>query len=239
MAMIDQDDSPYAMKDLKGQAVGIDIGLAKDIAKDLGVELQILRSAATHDEVVEQVFQGKADIGISELSITLARAEKINYSNPYVLVKKAVLLNRGHFFHLRKNAEESLLSFLTGDHKLGVRKGSSYVGFAKFQFPQAKIAEYPTKRDLMDALDKGLIAGVLWDEFELESALLSLREGPLRYIAVVMDIPPDQVAMILPKDDLNFLRWINAFLELNRETLYINDLLKMYFTHLKQIKVDV
>src|SRR3989344_3715506 len=234
VAMIGHDAPPYEMKNSQGQAIGIDVSLAKDIAKDLGVDLKILRTATTYDDVVEQVFQGKADIGISNLSITLGRAEKVNYSSPYVSLKKTVLLNRANFFRTRQRQDDSLESFFRNGHKLGVMKGTSYVEFARLQFPQAEIVEYSNEDELIKALAVRQIAGIFWDEFELERILILYKEGPIRYIAVVMDVSSDKAGIAVPKGDLNFLRWINTFLQLNRKPLEISDLLKIHLSNLNK-----
>src|SRR3989344_1074816 len=236
VSMIRDDDPPYVMKNPQGQMIGIDISLAQDIAKNMGVDLKILRTATTYDDVVEQVFQGKADIGISNLSITLGRAEKVNYSIPYVSLKKTILLNRGHFFRTRQRENDSLESFFQKGHKLGVMKGSSYVEFSKMYFPKAEIAEYPTNEDLLHALDTQQIAGVFWDEFEMEKVIFLSPGGPIRYFVVKMNVPSDKSAMVLPKQDLDFLQWVDTFLELSRRTFKIQDVLNMYMAHLREKK---
>src|SRR3989344_4753974 len=234
VSMIREDDPPYVMKNPQGQMIGIDISLAQDIAKNMGVDLKILRTATTYDDVVEQVFQGKADIGISNLSITLGRAEKVNYSSPYVSLKKTILLNRANFFRTRQRQDDSLESFFRNGHKLGVMKGTSYVEFARLQFPQAEIVEYSNEDELIKALAVRQIAGIFWDEFELERILILYKEGPIRYIAVVMDVSSYKAGIAVPKGDLNFLRWINTFLQLNRKPLEISDLLKIHLSNLNK-----
>ena len=57
-----------------GELMGIEVDLAKAIAKELKVSVRFDRSPATFNEVVDVVARQDADLGISKLSRTLARA---------------------------------------------------------------------------------------------------------------------------------------------------------------------
>jgi ABC-type amino acid transport substrate-binding protein len=81
---------PYEGKRL----VGCDILLATRIAEQLGVRLQLDRSFSDYESVCRSVASGKADIGISMLSITLKRAQYLRFSTPYAVVRTGVLVDR-------------------------------------------------------------------------------------------------------------------------------------------------
>ena len=49
------------MTDQQGHLVGVDVTLAKEIAAQLGVKLQFVRTATTFDAVIELVKAGDAD----------------------------------------------------------------------------------------------------------------------------------------------------------------------------------
>src|SRR5262245_39891676 len=85
---------PFFMQDATGQLTGYDIALARDIAKHLGVKIIFNREATTVDDLIDQVATGQADIAISFLSRTLHRAMKVNFTEPYLQVKKTLLVNR-------------------------------------------------------------------------------------------------------------------------------------------------
>jgi polar amino acid transport system substrate-binding protein len=234
VAMLKEDDPPYSMKDSQGNMTGIDILIAKEIAHYLKVKVKILRSAPTYDAVVDQVVQGEADIAISNLSISLDRAGKVNFSNPYVSLKKAILFNQKTFMHLKKREKDSLKSIFQRGNKMGVLKGSAYAEFSKSEFPKAGHVLYDNWFRLIHDLDKGRIAGAFWDQFEIEKIILLHHRGPLHYMAVVIDSSEDKVAMVLPKNDLHFQNWINTFLEIRVQQMGSNDLLRFYMNHLKK-----
>lgn len=228
VAMAQEDQPPFFGTDKQGQAIGVDVELSQEIAHNLGVKLKLLRTAVTYDEVVNQVAEGKADLAISNLSITLQRAQKVNYSKQYITVKKSILLNQKTFSELKKTDNESLKSFFQAGNKLGVVKGSSYVEFSKIEFPQADLVEYDTWEGLVKDLDKGIIAAGFWDEFEVDKIIFFQPQGAFRYQAISLKVPTDKVAIVVPLSQQNFLNWINTLLDLKTERLTVKDLLNLY-----------
>jgi polar amino acid transport system substrate-binding protein len=72
---------PFGMTDDKMQPTGSDVDLAKLLAKDLGVQLEIVTT--TGPSRIPMLQTNKADIVVSTLSITPDRAKVIDFSIPY------------------------------------------------------------------------------------------------------------------------------------------------------------
>jgi polar amino acid transport system substrate-binding protein len=79
---------PYGMMDEKLQPTGVDVDVARKLAKDLGVELEIVSS--TGASRVPNLQTNKADLIISTLSITPERAKVIDFSVPYMPIQTIV-----------------------------------------------------------------------------------------------------------------------------------------------------
>ena len=78
---IDLTNSPYGRTDDKMQPSGSDVDIAKLLAKDLGVEFEIIPT--TGSSRIPLLQTGKADLVISSLSITPERAKAVDFSVPY------------------------------------------------------------------------------------------------------------------------------------------------------------
>src|SRR5512132_4337065 len=78
---IDTAIPPFGMTDDKMQPTGSDVDLAKLLAKDLGVQLEIVTT--TGPSRIPMLQTNKADIVVSTLSITPDRAKVIDFSIPY------------------------------------------------------------------------------------------------------------------------------------------------------------
>ncbi|HZH05943.1 MAG TPA: transporter substrate-binding domain-containing protein [Lautropia sp.] len=84
---------PYGMMDDKLQPAGVDVEVARKLAKDLGVELEIVSS--TGASRVPNLQTNKADLIISTLSITPERAKVIDFSVPYMPIQTIVFAPKG------------------------------------------------------------------------------------------------------------------------------------------------
>ena len=79
---------PYGMMDDKVQPTGVDVEVARKLAADLGVEMEIVSS--TGASRVPNLQTNKADLIISTLSITPERAKVIDFSVPYMPIQTIV-----------------------------------------------------------------------------------------------------------------------------------------------------
>ncbi len=96
VAMLGVDTPPF-FYEKKGELVGLEVDLAKSIAKELGVNVRFNRNAKSFNGVVDIIARGEADIALSKLSRTLARTQVISFSQPYLTLNHALLLNRVKF----------------------------------------------------------------------------------------------------------------------------------------------
>ncbi|MFY9510809.1 MAG: transporter substrate-binding domain-containing protein [Rubrivivax sp.] len=81
LVAIDLGNPPHGMMDDKFQKVGSDVETAQMLARDLGVELEIVQVPTPSR--VQYLLTNKADLVISALSITPDRKKVIDFSIPY------------------------------------------------------------------------------------------------------------------------------------------------------------
>lgn len=82
----------HLLKDGKDEIVGFDIEIAKAIADEMGVELEI--KDLDFDGIIPSIASGQADIGIAGLSATPEREEAVNFSVPYFTNEQVVLVRK-------------------------------------------------------------------------------------------------------------------------------------------------
>ena len=73
-----------------GDYAGIDIEIAKQIAKELNLKLDIQNMP--FDSIIAAVASNKADIGISGFTVTDERKKSINFSDSYAKSKQAIIV---------------------------------------------------------------------------------------------------------------------------------------------------
>lgn len=85
---VDMGSPPYAMTNQQMQPEGSDVETAQLLAKDLGVELEIVPT--TGQGRIPVLLSGKADLTIATFSITPERAKSVAFSNPYGIIRSVV-----------------------------------------------------------------------------------------------------------------------------------------------------
>ncbi len=210
VALLGADNAPFFMGD--NPPAGLDIKISQGLADALGVDLEFNRSADTFNDVVDQVYQLKADIAISKLSRTLSRAKRVQFSRPYVTMRQGLLVNRVQLAEQTEGNQviEAIRNF---SGNVGVIQGSSYVGFIKQKFPKATIKEYPTWDDIVDAVINGDIQAAYRDELEVKKIIYKNPDAALRLQTIALNDTQDQIAMALPWDSRHLRDFVNQYLE--------------------------
>jgi polar amino acid transport system substrate-binding protein len=72
---------PFGILDKSNQPDGSEIATARQLAKDLGVELELVQ--VTSPQRIPALLSGRADVAISSLSITFDRAKTVMFATPH------------------------------------------------------------------------------------------------------------------------------------------------------------
>lgn len=220
------DRSPFFYTDESGGLAGSDVELAADMAAQLGVDVEYVRSAKSFEEVVNQVASGEADLAVSKLSATLPRAGKVLFSDPYLTLHQGLLMNRLAMARLGPASIDPLQRLRQAKVKIGVIAGTSYVSFAQLMFPRTEAVPLTTPQEAMDAAIQGEVAAIYYDELQLKQLLAN---NPERSIDLQLYLLPDQVdpiAIAIPPQEGQLLAWVNLYLQSNQAR--IDSLLAKY-----------
>jgi len=224
VAMLGVDQPPF-FETRNGRLQGVDVDIANELAAKLGVKVRFNRDAKTFDGVVSLLANGDADVAISKLSRTLARAEIISFSTPYVRLHRALLLNRINFAQVAHDraAPEVIRSY---DSTIGVVMNSSYSQYVGTNFPNAKVKPYPSWDALLGALDKGEVTAAYRDEFEVKHVLKSDPTASLKLRVVTLDDLDDPIAIGVNVSMPAMLAFVNQFLAERSKKLDVKTLLQ-------------
>jgi polar amino acid transport system substrate-binding protein len=223
VAMLGVDTPPF-FYEKNGELTGLEVDLAKALAKELGVQVRFNRSAKSFNAVVETVARGEADLAISKLSRTLARSQVISFTQPYLTLNHALILNRVAFAqHARERAAPDVIRKFNGT--IGVIAKSSFQDYAKRYFPKAKVIEYPGWPDVLKALEKGEVMAAYRDEFEIKRILKSNPTASLTLRTITLKDLEDTLGIAVGIQDRTLLAFANEFLAQRGDKLTINKVL--------------
>lgn len=149
------DYAPYEFHtqiDGKDQIVGFDIEIAKQFAKDLGVELEIKDMA--FDGLLVALQADKVDMIFAGMTPTDERKQNADFSDIYFTATHRFMLRSG------EEAGISKIEDLKGK-KIGVQKGSIQEGIAQSNFEADKIKSLDKVPDLVLDLKNKKVDAVL------------------------------------------------------------------------------
>lgn len=160
-----------------GEACGVSVDLAREFARRLGVEIELV-VLDTAGKSVETVKNEKADIGF--FAIDPLRGEGILFTAPYVLIEGSYLVRNESPLQHMEDVDRA-------EHRVTVGKGSAYDLFLTRELKYAQILRAPSSPAVVDtflAENADIAAGV---KQQLESdaqRLPGLRLLPGRFMVI-------------------------------------------------------
>ncbi len=160
-----RDSLPFAFRNEKGEVVGYDIDMLRQLASELGVGLELLR--LDKEDVAPALAEGRIDIFAGGRAITAERALIWKFSRPYMSEHVAFLVP-----DYQRKRFSSLKSIRGKGHlRIGVPRDFAdqfYGPLLKSYLPNAEIVplasprEFFTGRQSLDALVYPAEAGSAW-----------------------------------------------------------------------------
>lgn len=200
---------------------GIDVEMARSLAASLGVQLVVDTKYTTHDQLLSAVLADKADIVASNLSVTAQRAAYVAFSNPYLVDHVALMANKSML--VEQGIENNPLDYLRQHPvRIGVLEGSSYVGVAERQFPQAELVLMDSEDDLVEAVADGRLFGYLSNDADFVYYFVSNPVNSLYTQVFTFSDAPENVCFAAAPGKTGLLAYLNAYLE-TTETLTVED----------------
>jgi len=202
------DYSPYefhAQIDGKDQIVGFDIDIAKQFAKDLGVELEVKDMA--FDGLLVALQADKVDMIFAGMTPTEERKQNADFSDIYFTATHRFILRSGDEAGITKIEDLK-------NKKIGVQKTSIQEGIAKDNFDADNIKSLDKVPDLILDLTSKKVDAVL---VESTVADLTVQKNKAAGIAIAsgLDVkdPDGGCAIAMKKNSPELLAEINKTLK--------------------------
>jgi len=221
VAIYSKDILPFIGQNEKGELIGYDVELAKLLAKKLGVKIEFNRKAKTFDEIIELVNQRHVDLAIGILTPTPERAKKVRFTKPYLLLNQGLLYNRLAAAKYKITDPANQPNKLQG-LKIGILKSSSYVNYARHDFPAANFIPYDTLVDAMDDVKQGKLFACFSYLTDLEQWLNSKADAGLYTGISKLNNKLSPIAIAASWETPNLLNWVDMALllmDLERENM--------------------
>lgn len=206
------DGEPFYTANESNDLAGIDIELARSMAKTLDVDVRFDRQATTFDGLIDVVANGSVDLAISCVSRTPRRATRVNFSQPYVRLHHALLINR--VMAQRAGGKRPLSEWLNEPGiKIGTIAASSYMDFAFKDYPNAQVIGYDSFDEAAAATVKGDLHAVIFDNSLISLWVEDHPEEVLYVRTRILYDKTDPICVVVNWRDTHLLNWVNAYLQ--------------------------
>jgi polar amino acid transport system substrate-binding protein len=203
-----------ASRQADGTASGVSVDLAREAARRLGLEadLVLFNSAGA---VVEAVKAGRVDLAF--VAIDPVRAADLDYTAPYVIIEGAYLVREPS--PLRRNDEVD-----RAGTRIAVGRGSAYDLFLQRELKAATLvraASSPAVTDLFIEQALDVAAGVR-QQLEADARRVGgVRLLPGRFMVI-------EQALGMPKGRPAAQAWLSRFIEEMKSTGFLADALRRH-----------
>jgi len=196
---------PFHFLDTSGKLVGMDIDIAKAIAKGLfndEAKVEFVQQAS--DTRIPNVVSEKVDITCQFMTVTATRAQQVAFTNPYYREGVGLLLKKGGKY---KNYADLLKAGTAA--RISILQNVTADAYVKAALPKAKVLQYAETALIYTAVDAGRADAAAADQ----SAIAWLvANNPTKYVDSGYGWLPQTYSCAVKQGDQVWLNFVNQVL---------------------------
>jgi polar amino acid transport system substrate-binding protein len=144
--------APFGFYNKDGQPDGYDVDLAKELAKEMGVKLEVVNTTSANR--IPNLQTDKVDVVFCNFTRNLERAKEIAFTNPYVVASEALLV--------KKSSGINSINDMSGK-TIATVKGSTNGDEVRSLNMQVKIQEFDSSQAAILAVKQGQADAMIED----------------------------------------------------------------------------
>lgn len=200
---------PWVMRDKDGQLIGFSIDLARKLADDMGVQVDLVPTSWPH--IIDDLLDNHFDVIASGLWVTPARALLVNYTQATSMGAVSLVGGRKLAGTLTSAAD-----FNKPGVSVVVNAGTGMEDVAARQFPQATLVRIGIDEDPIAPVLDGKAHGAVIMSPVVRLTVAASREA--LFLPVGSELQTASAALAVRKGDPDFLNFLDAWLTYHRET---------------------
>lgn len=197
---------PFETKDDAGNPSGISVDFMKDFGDAFGYDVNI--EDTSWDGLIPSLQTGKADCVMSSMTITDARKESVDFSDPYAKAQLAILANA-------KSNIASIDDLNQKGKKVAVKTGSTGDVYATKNLPNAEIVRLADESACVTEVVQGKADGFLYDQL---TVYRNQQRNPDTTVAVFIPFQePEGWGIAVKKGNSTLLDQLNEFIAKSKQ----------------------
>ena len=211
---------PWAMKDKKGNLVGFEVDVARELAKDMGLEVELVPTK--WDGIIPALLTGKFDVIIGGMGITPKRALQVNFTVPYEYSGMGIVA------HKTKAPEyTSLADFNQPEVEIAVKLGTTAEAAAKKMIPRAKLRRFQDEAQAYQELRNGNVHAVVGSA--PRPAFEAAAYPQTLYLPLEGTFTKEPIGFAVRKGDPDTLAYFNSWINLKWESGWLQERYNYWF----------
>lgn len=199
---LNPDYPPFEFKDSNQNIIGADIEMAKEIASDIGVELEM--NEAKFDSLIPMLKAGKIDMIVSGMNETDERKKEVDFSDVYYTGESVIVIKKSD------SEKYKTIEDLKGT-TVGVQLGSVPAELAKENLTDSEILPLGVVSDLVLQLKGSKLDAVVLDDVA-GKAYVKNNDSLMLMEDVTMKSDDAGFAIAVPKGETELLAEVNKTL---------------------------
>lgn len=193
---------PWALPGPSGELVGFEVDVARKLADDLGVRLELVRTSLAG--YAGDLAAGRFDIAAAGLWPTPSSALLVNFSQPYAVNSVELL---GNTKKLGDKPGRAALN--KANVSIGVRAGSHSEAVVRRRFPQARVVTFDTDEKFFEEFSAGKLDAIVAAAPVPDYLAASFPKSPFRSQST---LATRREAFAIERGDPDFLAYLNAWI---------------------------
>jgi polar amino acid transport system substrate-binding protein len=190
--------TPFGFTNQQGQPDGYDVDIANELAKDMGVKLEVVDTTSSNR--IPNLQTNKVDVVFCNFTRTLERAKEISFTDPYVVATEGLLVRSGSGI--------TSLESMKG-RTVAVVKGSTNADVLRDRGVDVKVAEFDSSQSAVLAVKQGQADAMVEDSNYLQ---YQAKLNPGLEVVTSNLVPLEYNGFGVKQGDQVWLDYLNQFL---------------------------
>jgi polar amino acid transport system substrate-binding protein len=211
---------PWAMRDKQGKLIGYELDVGTRLATDLGVKYEPMPTA--WDGIIPALLAGNFDLIIGGMTITPAREQSVDFTEPYSFTGVAIVASRKVAPGLT-----TLEAFNKPTITVVARRGTAATAAVQEKLPLATLRQFDDDAPALQEVLNGNAAA--WLTSTPKPAFAAIDHADALYLPVEKPITAQRDAMAIRKGEPATIAVVNEWIAARKADGFLADRFHFWF----------
>ncbi len=221
--------APFETIDTDGNPDGLSVDLAYALGEYLGKNIVI--EEMSYSGLISALLSGKIDLIISSMTITDARLEQVDFSDPYASSHLSLLINADSTVQGPDDLNNAGI-------KVAVKKGTTGQIHAETSYPNAEILAFEKDSEGIMEVSQGRADVFIYDVYTIHKNHMLHPNTTRVYLEAINQDGIEKWGMAMRKNEDELKSGVNAFIAEIQNNGQLSEIVAVHLTDIKKVFDD-